>query len=313
MTDGCGDVVEQLGTFPFGEGWYNATNEKWLFTTYERDAESLNDYAMARSYVNRLGRFSSPDPLAGNTNNPHSLNRYSYVGNDPVNAVDHLGLGPDPCANDPNQCVSVTASDPSDLFVGFMFYPANPLLYELKLESSPYFGRGMIDNPPPPISLGPAPEPPPPPQSQCAVTPQSLDSYLASKNSPLAGQGRNLFNAGSQYNVDPRLIVALAGAETTFGTDITRGQFNAWNWQYNGPGNQAPFSSWAAGINAVTRGIGGPLYFGANPPLTTAPAIYGKYCYGAGCATGLNNLTTFLKQQGADPNSLKFPCKREGQ
>jgi hypothetical protein len=41
-----------------------------MFTTYERDAESGNDYAQARSYVNRLARFSSLDPLAGDTRNP---------------------------------------------------------------------------------------------------------------------------------------------------------------------------------------------------------------------------------------------------
>src|SRR5258708_5207455 len=33
----------------------------------ERDSESGNDYAMMRSSVNRLGRFSSPDLLAGST------------------------------------------------------------------------------------------------------------------------------------------------------------------------------------------------------------------------------------------------------
>ena len=42
--------------------------------TYERDAESGNNYAIFRSYVNRLGRFSSPDPIAG----PRT--RFSCVG-----------------------------------------------------------------------------------------------------------------------------------------------------------------------------------------------------------------------------------------
>jgi hypothetical protein len=60
VSDGSGNVVEELGTYPFGESWYNASGEKLLFTSYERDAESINDYAMARSYVNRLARFSSP-------------------------------------------------------------------------------------------------------------------------------------------------------------------------------------------------------------------------------------------------------------
>jgi RHS repeat-associated protein len=63
-----------------------------MFTTYERDAESGNDYAMARYDVNRLGRFASPDPLAGSAGDPQSLNRYAYVRDDPVSLVDPLGL-----------------------------------------------------------------------------------------------------------------------------------------------------------------------------------------------------------------------------
>ena len=47
---------------------------------------------MFRYHVNRLGRFSSPDPLAGSLANPQSLNRYSYVVSDPVNLTDPLGL-----------------------------------------------------------------------------------------------------------------------------------------------------------------------------------------------------------------------------
>jgi hypothetical protein len=42
--------------------------------------------------MSRLGRFSSPDPLAGAITNPQSLNRYTYVLNDPCNLVDPLGL-----------------------------------------------------------------------------------------------------------------------------------------------------------------------------------------------------------------------------
>jgi RHS repeat-associated protein len=65
---------------------------KWQFTSYERDSESSNDYVMFRSYVNRLGRFSSPDPIAGSLADPQSLNRYAYVRDDPNNLADPLGL-----------------------------------------------------------------------------------------------------------------------------------------------------------------------------------------------------------------------------
>ncbi|MGH9725429.1 MAG: RHS repeat-associated core domain-containing protein, partial [Candidatus Acidiferrales bacterium] len=74
--------------------WYSTatTSEKWMYTSYERDGESGNDYALARSYENRLGRFTATDPLAAGAGNPQSLNRYSYVGNDPIDGADPSGM-----------------------------------------------------------------------------------------------------------------------------------------------------------------------------------------------------------------------------
>ncbi len=88
-----GTSVGQQGNYPFGMAWYStSTTTKWRFTSYERDSESALDYAMFRYDSSRLGRFLSPDPVAGSVADPQSLNRYAYVGNDPVNLVDPLGL-----------------------------------------------------------------------------------------------------------------------------------------------------------------------------------------------------------------------------
>jgi RHS repeat-associated protein len=92
VTDSSGTTSAQLGHFPFGESWYNAANDKLRFTSYERDAESGNDFATARYHINRLGRFSSPDPVAGSIDDPQSWNRYAYVSSNPVNLIDPLGM-----------------------------------------------------------------------------------------------------------------------------------------------------------------------------------------------------------------------------
>jgi RHS repeat-associated protein len=98
-TDVNGNCVGDQGTYPYGELWYQNTDtgcstttaSSFLFTTYERDAESGNDYALARSYAGTQGRFLSPDPLEGIVGDPQSWNRYAYVENDPINLTDPSG------------------------------------------------------------------------------------------------------------------------------------------------------------------------------------------------------------------------------
>jgi len=90
-TDVNGNNAGEQGSYPFGESWYNNTTSNWVFTTYERDKESGNDYAMARSYAGTQGRFLAPDPLGGIVSDPQSWNRYAYVANDPVNRSDPSG------------------------------------------------------------------------------------------------------------------------------------------------------------------------------------------------------------------------------
>jgi len=49
-------------------------------------------YLRARYYDPELGRFLTRDPVCGSPNDPQSLNRYAYVGNNPVNLTDPTGL-----------------------------------------------------------------------------------------------------------------------------------------------------------------------------------------------------------------------------
>lgn len=87
-----GQIVGEQGHYPYGEQWYaHNTTTKFFFTSYERDSESGNDYAMARFYINRFGRFSCVDPSLGTPGDPQSWNRYAYARNNPVNISDPSG------------------------------------------------------------------------------------------------------------------------------------------------------------------------------------------------------------------------------
>lgn len=81
--------------FPHGQERPSATTDgKEKFATYFRDSETGLDYANARYHQPGMGRFMTPDPYPGSISlaSPGSWNRYAYVGGDPVNRLDPLGL-----------------------------------------------------------------------------------------------------------------------------------------------------------------------------------------------------------------------------
>jgi len=93
-----GNARENNRVFPFGEPWNTLaeSNNKDTFTTYQRDQESGEvglDYAMARYYASRSGRFMTADPahIGGNVGDPQSWNAYAYALNDPINFIDPTG------------------------------------------------------------------------------------------------------------------------------------------------------------------------------------------------------------------------------
>ena len=103
-TNSSGTIQDQRGTFPFGETWYTTSlGPEWMFTNYQRDNESGNDYAYAREYVNRLGRFATGDPVQTKRSDaPRKFNLYSYVANDPINVTDPTGRLAAYCEEEPS-------------------------------------------------------------------------------------------------------------------------------------------------------------------------------------------------------------------
>jgi RHS repeat-associated protein len=108
ITDQYGQVTSRRDFMPFGEqietsvgsrsslgiqysGAADGIRQK--FTGYQKDDETSLDFAAARMYENRYGRFTAVDPLltSGTSANPQTFNRYSYTSNNPVIRVDVNG------------------------------------------------------------------------------------------------------------------------------------------------------------------------------------------------------------------------------
>ncbi len=83
--------------YPFGverTPIINTCQQNYKFTGKERDSESGLDNFGARYDASSMGRFMSPDPgnAGAEHESPQSWNAYSYVVNNPINAVDPDGL-----------------------------------------------------------------------------------------------------------------------------------------------------------------------------------------------------------------------------
>lgn len=97
VSDQYGRIVSRHDYLPFGEEiervGRGVDNVRRKFTGYERDNEASLDHAVARYYSFRIGRFTSPDPISSNMDPsaPQTLNRYSYVLNNPLKLIDPSG------------------------------------------------------------------------------------------------------------------------------------------------------------------------------------------------------------------------------
>jgi len=100
-------------TLPFGTE-LDSEATTWTrheFMSYERSDTTRLDYAINRFYSSGQSRFTQVDPMGASVleeGNSQSLNLYSFVENDPINAVDPNGLRWDVIGR---RCESVTITD----------------------------------------------------------------------------------------------------------------------------------------------------------------------------------------------------------
>lgn len=92
ITDESGAVVEETFYEPFGEVTSGGDEEVKLYTGQFSDADTEQYYYGARYYKPSWGRFVQADPTIQKIYNPQSLNRYSYVWNNPYKYTDSSGF-----------------------------------------------------------------------------------------------------------------------------------------------------------------------------------------------------------------------------
>ena len=111
-----GTLCYDADFYPFGgeRAYTNICTQDYKFTGKERDSESGLDNFGARYDSSSMGRFMTPDPLGGGLVNPQTLNKYSYVANNPINFTDPTGLYM--CADDAKDAKEHCTSDKDKAF-----------------------------------------------------------------------------------------------------------------------------------------------------------------------------------------------------
>lgn len=130
-----------------------------------------------------------------------------------------------------------------------------------------------------------------------------LELYLQMKSSPMVGEGAGAVEVGVQFGLDPRVLIAVAGAESGFGKNVTSGKNNAWNWLYNG--RNSPFDSWRSGMVSVAKGLTKPT---STYDMSSTRSFYlNKYCHGVRCSEGLRDVDQFMRELDGQINALGCP------
>jgi hypothetical protein len=83
-----------------------------------------------------------------------------------------------------------------------------------------------------------------------------LRMFLESYNSPLSAEAATFVAEADKYNLDWKLVAAIAGVESTFGKQIPPGSYNGWGWGvFTGTQSGVNFKDWAEGIAVVSEGL----------------------------------------------------------
>lgn len=94
ITNQSGALVEETTYDPWGSVLSGGVQSKFQYTGQEKDQETGLNYYNYRYYNSDTRHFTQPDDIYPDTYDPQSLNRYSYVRNNPLKYTDPTGHCP---------------------------------------------------------------------------------------------------------------------------------------------------------------------------------------------------------------------------
>lgn len=94
LANSSGALTGTVDLAPYGQTITDQLQSHFKFAGLYRDDGTASDHALYREYSPAQGRWLSPDPYNGSYDlyNPQSLNRYSYILNNPLSDIDPEGL-----------------------------------------------------------------------------------------------------------------------------------------------------------------------------------------------------------------------------
>ena len=133
-------------------GYGAADGVRQKFTSQERDNETGLDYMHARYFASMQGRFTSADTVASSIGNPQSLNRYAYVGNNPMNFsgpnghMPSIHLNPKPGQDGGEEGYSYAWDDPNSpqAVLQDLGYTSADKVVSTQLDFSPAENPGFV-------------------------------------------------------------------------------------------------------------------------------------------------------------------------
>lgn len=108
----------------------------------------------------------------------------------------------------------------------------------------------------------------------------AAQQFLKSYDSPMAPYAEIFIRQADKNKIDWRLLIAISGVESAFGTIIRYQSYNAWGWRGGANGNFNNFKSWPHAITQVSAGMG--RGYQTNNPFEIEP----YYCPPCGQTPG---------------------------